>query len=109
MRKPMKIQARFRHKETFKRVSYTGERLASCAIIRDGTIHHGQRSHAQIRGALGDQQPYAEFEPCRMNDQEGFMTSHGRFVTRQEAKSIGEAAGQCTPSVRELLSSDIRW
>jgi hypothetical protein len=106
MRKPLKIQSRFKNQKPKGRI-YAGERLASCAIIRDGVIHNGQRSHAQIRAALGDTDAYEQ--KYRPDDHEGFMTSTGRFVTRDEAKPIGEAAGQCQPTVRELLSSDIRW
>ena len=107
MRKPLKIQARMRHKETFNRLrtAFRGERLVSCAIIRDGEIHHGQRSHAGIRGNLGDKTPYEKFP----GDQEGFYTSNNRFVTREQAKRIGEESGQCRPMARELLSSDINW
>ena len=42
-------------------------------------------------------------------DVPGFWTSFDRFVTRDEAKLIGEVSGQCSPQQRELLSSDVRW
>jgi hypothetical protein len=105
MRKPLKIQARMRHKGTFTRVSNNVERLTSCALIRDGQTIYGKKSHAQLRASLGDEDPYYP----NPKDTLGFWTSKDRFVTRDEAKPIGEAAGQCRPQVRELLSSDITW
>jgi hypothetical protein len=45
-----------------------------------------------------------------LNDIEGFLTSTGRFVTRDEAQSIALAAGQIRQLQRRpLLSSDIDW
>ena len=77
------------------------ERLTSVAIIRDGeTLSNGSRSHAELRN----------YEAERPGDLCGFMTSHGRFVTRLQAKIVGEASGQVRPGQnRELLSSDINW
>jgi hypothetical protein len=82
------------------------ERLVACALIdHEGITHHGQRSHSQLRADLGRADAYAP-DPT---DTLGFWTSTGRFVTRDEAKLIGEATGQCHPQQRELLSSDIDW
>lgn len=84
------------------------EELVACAIIRGGEHHsYGFRSHAEIRSRIGDTDAYDQKQ--RPADTEGFMTSHGRFVTRQEAKVIAEEAGQCQSMRRELLSSDILW
>lgn len=82
-----------------------GERLVSAAIIRNGDCAGGFRSHAEIRANLGDECPY----DSKPGDQEGFLTSKGRFVDRSEAMRVGDAAGQCAASLRPLLSSDIRW
>lgn len=85
---------------------YNGERLTAAAIVRDGvTLSGGERSHAAIRCTLGDEDPYTS-NPA---DEEGFLTSTGRFVTRKEAMQIGADAGQCQIMRRELLSSDINW
>ena len=81
------------------------ERLVAVAFIRDGETHHGFRSHYELRSSLGDAQPA---HPKR-GDVPGFWTSFGRFVTRDDAKVIGEEAGQCRPQQRELLSSDVNW
>lgn len=81
------------------------ERLIACAIIRDGVTHSSGRAHWEVRAALKDEDPY-KGPP---SDISGFMTSEGRFVTRDEAKPIAEVAGQCRPQGRELLSSDIDW
>jgi hypothetical protein len=81
------------------------ERLVAVAFIRDGETHHGFRSHYELRSSLGDAHPA---DPKR-GDVPGFWTSFERFVTRDEAKLIGEVSGQCRPQQRELLSSDVKW
>lgn len=83
------------------------ERLVSCALIRDGETHSlGFKEHWRIRAALGDKDPTEK----RPTDYLGFLTTTGRFVGRHEARRIGAAAGQCSPSSRELLSSDVdKW
>lgn len=81
------------------------ERLVFAAIRRDGVVHTGERSHSMIRDRLGDEDPYRP--TC--GDEDGFHTSGGRFVSREEAKIVGEASGQTRPQRRELLSSDIIW
>lgn len=82
------------------------ERLISVAIIRDDVTHdNGSRSHYALRDFMGDECP----NTTRHGDLEGFMTSQGRFVDREEAKLVGEESGQCQPQGRPLLSSDINW
>lgn len=86
------------------------ERLVAAAIIRDGVVEsRGFKSHWQIRAALGDEDPTENFR----GDPEGFLTSAGRFVTRDEARAVGVVSGQLSPmwktAVRPLLSSDIDW
>lgn len=82
------------------------EHLVAVAIIRDGvTESRGCRSHYELRRMLGDAHPLER----RRDDEEGFLTSTGRFLDRDEAAQIGEIAGQCQRSRRELLSSDITW
>ena len=83
--------------------THTVTRIVSCGIMRDGEIHKGYRSHADIRRQLGDENPYL----FKKTDTEGFITSEGLFVDRDIAKHIASAAGQCTHMARELLSSDI--
>lgn len=85
-----------------------GERLVSCVIIRDGEVRSmGLRSHGEIRAALGDNDPYKVDR--RPTDQEGFLSSTGRFLDRREAVTVAQAAGQCNGRVGELLSSDVSW
>jgi hypothetical protein len=86
---------------------HSPERLVSCAIIRGGETHsYGFKSHADIRRKLGDQDYYAS----NSSDEEGFMTSHGRFVGRSEANIIGSETGQCVRMTRKFLSSDVdKW
>lgn len=82
------------------------ERLNCAAIERDGKIHDGLRSHYELRQALGDTSP----QTSNLNDVEGFLTSTGRFVGREEAQDVALAAGQIRALQRRpLLSSDIDW
>jgi hypothetical protein len=85
----------------------TVERLTAAALIRDGvTESRGFKAHWEIRAALGDANPASRNHA----DKEGFLTSSGRFVDRDEAKIVAEEAGQIRPGmIRELLSSDINW
>lgn len=84
------------------------ETLESAGIRRNGEVHgKGSRAHWQVRAALGDRDPYVK----NMDDEEGFITSTGRFVTRAEAVDVGVAAGQLSKDWlkvgRSLLSSDV--
>lgn len=83
------------------------ERLTACYIRRDGeTYSYGFRSHYDIRKRLGDADPLAS----KPGDEEGFITSEDRFVSRDEANRIGATAGQCVRMERKFLSSDVdRW
>ena len=82
------------------------ERLKCAAIQRDGKVHDGLRSHYELRRSLGDANPQAS----NLKDVEGFLTSTGRFVTREEAQDVALAAGQIRSAQRRpLLSSDIDW
>lgn len=86
------------------------ERLVSAAILRRGVVEsRGLRSHAEIRRALGDENPYEHTQ----GDVEGFLTSGKHFVSRQQARLVGVASGQLSPMWREchrdVLSSDIDW
>ena len=82
------------------------ERIVAVAIIRDSEVHsRGFKSHAQLRAALGDAQPYQDI--ARPNDTEGFLTSTGRFVNRREVVQVAQQSGQCRGRIGELLSSDI--
>lgn len=85
----------------------TQERLVACGIIRDGVTHsYGFKSHGDIRRKLRDE----NWSNSRPGDEEGFITSEGRFVSREEANRIGAAAGQCVRMGRKFLSSDIdQW
>jgi hypothetical protein len=92
-----------------RNINPNAERLIEAAIRRDSQIHAGFKSHAEIRRALGDEDPYMS----RRSDQEGFLTNSGRFISRDEAVIVGLASGQLPPMwedcSRMLLSSDIRW
>lgn len=85
------------------------ERLKCAAIQRGGKIHDGLRSHYELRRSLGDPNP----QVSNLNDEEGFITTTGRFVDRDEARQVGLASGQLhgmwERAERKLLSSDIEW
>jgi hypothetical protein len=83
------------------------ERLVACGIIRDGVTHsYGFKSHGDIRRKLGDE----DWSKSVPGDNEGFITSEDRFVSRDEANRIGSIAGQCVRMERKFLSSDVdKW
>ena len=89
------------------------EKLIGAAIIRDDTLHTGWKSHWEIRAyVLRD----SDSTKGRPGDDEGFLTSENRFVSRHDAVNIAVAAGQLHErwkdtryGVRKLLSSDINW
>lgn len=80
------------------------ERLVSCALFVNDTLHHGFKSHSALRSSLG-LNPYEELGT------EGFYTSRERYITREMACTIGVKSGQLsllwTGCPRKLLSSDI--
>lgn len=87
------------------------ERLTAAAIIRNGDVlERGFKSHWQLRQSLD---PTADPRMGEPGDVEGFTTSTGRFVSRDEAREVAIKAGQIHPSwktaQRKLLSSDIDW
>lgn len=88
------------------------ERLTAAAIKRDGDVlERGFKSHYQLRSALDPNDPNPrEGKP---GDVDGFVTTAGRFVDREQAKKVALAAGQISEhwerATRQLLSSDINW
>jgi hypothetical protein len=100
------LAERLRNKGAAIKPDPNAVRLKCVAIVRDGVVHDGLRSHYELRAALGDSSP----QTSNFTDIEGFMTSAGRFVTREEAQDIALAAGQIRSAQRRpLLSSDIDW
>jgi hypothetical protein len=88
------------------------ERLKAAAILRDGKVlERGFRSHYQLRQAIDPDDPDPRMG--QLGDTDGFITTNGRFVDRDEAREVALAAGQIHPSwktaARKLLSSDINW
>lgn len=89
------------------------ERLKAAAILRDGTVHErGFKSHWELRAALNPDCTGYHHRGLP-GDLDGFVTSSGRFVDREQAKAVALAAGQIGPmwarAGRSLLSSDISW
>jgi hypothetical protein len=90
----------------------TPERLRAVAIRRgDEVIDRGFTSHYQLRQAIDPDDPSPQ--TSKPGDIDGFITSSGRFVNRDEARDVAIAAGQIHPSwkttARKLLSSDVNW
>lgn len=86
----------------------SGPYLVACGLIRHGDElgqGAGYRSHAEIRRALGDENPYVE----REGDICGFWSSEGKFLTRYQASFVGAAAGQVSREGYAILSSDVSW
>ena len=103
-----RIRSQSNHKEFKMNIhNQKQEHLVSCGIIRDGVTHsYGFKSHGDIRRKLGDE----DWSKSVPGDEEGFITSEGRFVSRDEANCIGAVAGQCVRMERKFLSSDVyKW
>lgn len=86
------------------------EKLVAAAIIRNGKIEsNGLKAHWRIRLVLGDENPTRS----QLTDQEGFLTSTGRFVDRYEARRVGVESGQLSPkwetNEHPLFSVDVDW
>jgi hypothetical protein len=90
--------------------------ICICAAIRmpDGYIIRGHR-HAHCINLACDMPRYRENWKCPYGDDQGFITSRNRYVTREEGLALQKAAG--IPSVdrlrggkyhvRELFSEDL--
>lgn len=87
------------------------EYLKSTAILRDGKVYDGFKSHWALRASLDPNK--TDYTRGNDGDVEGFVTTKDRFVTRQEAIAVAVASGQIDPAwknaKRPLLSSDIDW
>lgn len=80
-------------------------KLTSCAIIKDGTIHSGCKTHYDLRSKLNYEDPYKS-DP---DDIEGFMTSNGSFVDRTEAARIAYISDQTHGYLNKLQSDQVLW
>lgn len=88
------------------------ERLKAAAILRAGEVlERGFHSHYQLRQTIDPDDPDPRIS--KPGDVDGFVTTEGRFVDRNEAREVGINAGQLNPqwktAGRLLLSSDINW
>lgn len=88
------------------------ERLCAAAIKRDGEVHErGFKSHWELRAALNPES--VDYRHGLPGDVDGFVTTSGRFVDREEARAVALESGQIGPmwrnAGRSLLSSDISW
>lgn len=100
------------------------ERIICSAIIYDDGKYHAQevgrvlsgiviagRRHANCYHTLELLVPGAnKSDKYPTRDQQGFITSTGRYVDRKEAYIIAKAAGQCSlehDDIPELISEDL--
>lgn len=88
----------------------TGERLTGAAIRVEGRVFSVQQgTHQCARRAAKE----AGVSLDRLDREEGFVTTQGRFVDRAEAGRIAFAADQLHLRPREapmyLTSQDVRW
>lgn len=67
------------------------EQLKSPAVSFGGTIYEGP-NHAYIRSMIAREHP--EFDEGLRMHTDGFVTSRGRFVNRQEGYDLAEEAQQ---------------
>jgi hypothetical protein len=88
----------------------TAEMIIRAAIRHDGTAYSlpaPARHHNVIALMIGDGLPS---ESCRLQNQ-GFVTSTGRFVDRYEGFRVARAAGQLwrSPTPPDMLTSEDVW
>lgn len=106
-----RLRDRLKERDTPRKIDPNAERLVSVAIQRDGVVHARHKSHYELRMSMNPDDP--DPRVGRMGDIEGFMTSQGRFVTRDEGRDVAVASGQLGKEWerggRKLLSSDINW
>lgn len=86
----------------------TPERVGNAALQIQGKIYEG-RNHGEAFEKYMDKNPTGELGRWK----DGFTTSHGRFVSREEALSIAKARNQLQDkglpdSVTGLLSEDLQ-
>jgi hypothetical protein len=84
------------------------ETIATAAIRVEGTVYSAPRPgrHCDVFKVMPERDVYL----ARLDDQ-GFVTSTGRFVDRKEAAVIARAAGQLIrePTPHYMLTSEDVW
>lgn len=82
------------------------ERITQAAIgLPEHTVTGFSHAHARDIATSQELGTKDEIE----NADEGFVTSHGRFVDRKEALKIARKAKQVEKHGRELISEDLIW
>jgi len=81
--------------------------IVAAAILHDGQIWTGSRHSDLIYQAVRDN---PDMDPFRVSqDEQGFLTDDGRFVSRTAAKVIAVKAGQISPDDDRALLSEHLW
>jgi len=79
------------------------ERIKAAAIeLKDGRVFTGECHESIIQSSQGK----AERE-ATIGSRDGFVTTEGRFVDREEARNIAVAAGQVPEGIGVLYSEDL--
>lgn len=63
----------------------------------------GDYRHARLLDLAGDLAPGYRVT----QERQGFLTSHGRFLSRDAALGVAKAAGQIRADARHLISEDL--
>lgn len=97
----------------YRQMMSGGAEVVICAAIRmpDGYIVRGHR-HCHCIDIAYSIPRYASAWECPFGDDQGFVTSRNRYVTREEGLALQHAAGipSADPSgyrARELFSEDL--
>lgn len=86
------------------------ERITAAAVLFEGIVcalPPPARHHTILHIIARDLRPDA---PVIGPDAQGFVTSEGRFIGREEARRIAETAGQLLPTAiahKHLFSEDV--
>ena len=82
-------------------------KVVAAAILHDGRIWTGARHSDLIYKAVRDN---PDIDPFRITqDEQGFLTDDGRFVSRAAAKAIAWKAGQIREDDDRALLSEHLW
>lgn len=73
--------------------------IKHAAILHNGIIYKGKR-HREI---IADAPKYLDLS----KGEEGFLTSNGSFVNREQAAKIAHIAGQIKKPKQQLISEDL--
>lgn len=81
------------------------ETVSKAALQYKGELFEG-KNHGFALGDIMDKHPDIDLKDWQKDIKEGFTTSHGRFISREEAFDMARDKGQIDPKVLPALTAD---